>query len=93
MTFRRIATQGFAGGARRAVYELSDPIRYRGGSTCYVCADFAYTPDRGPETMVFACNAEGKVLDWTDLWAWPGDAVTDDMAVELWLEERGGDGR
>ena len=89
------------GGCRR-VYNLSKPAqtlvtqmlhkkpRRRLLVPC-VCADFETTPDRGPETMVFACTETGSIINYQDLVCMPGDHARDDEAVrslgiEVWDE-------
>lgn len=80
-------------GGYRAVYKLSDFIAFgKGESTRFVCADYAVTFDRGPETMLFPCDENGTVLDWSELWCDYCDTVGNDMAVEAFckmLEEKG----
>ena len=75
-------------GGKRAVYRLSKPIVNEHGYTSYVCADFAYTFDHGPETMLFACDENGYVTDWEDLWCDYGETVSNDAAIREWTESR-----
>lgn len=72
----------------RATYELSEEVDFNGGKTRYVLADFAYTFDHGPETMLFPCDEVGNVIDWGDLYVAYGDAVSDDSAVACFCECR-----
>lgn len=37
------------------------------GDESHIVADFAFTPDHGPETMLFRADAGGEVTDWMDL--------------------------
>lgn len=62
---------------RRRHYRLSD-----GEQDFYAVCDFAYTFDRGPETMLFLSDSNGMVTDWTDILAAPGDEVTDDSMIK-----------
>lgn len=45
--------------------KLREVIRTRTGR--YVMIDTCYTWDHGWETMVFACNERGEVIDWRSL--------------------------
>lgn len=81
------------GGCRR-VYSLSKEARpkvtemlgrrptRRHHVTC-VWADYETTPDRGPETMVFACTESGAIIDYHPLLTVPGDAAHDDRAAAM----------
>lgn len=70
----------------RRTYELVCPVTVAGvGEVRYVAADFAVTPDHGPETMLFKCNEDGVVTDWSYLWCVYHDAVSDDSAIEDFL--------
>ena len=80
-------------GGCRALYELSEEVAYDRGRTRYVIADFAYTFDHGPETMVFPCDKDGNVLSWGELWESYGDAVSDDSAVAAFCAARNLPGR
>jgi hypothetical protein len=55
----------------RSLYLLSVPFVYEKidekKTALYVICDTADTSDCGWETMVFAANKEGKVVDWHDL--------------------------
>ena len=76
-------------GGCRALYELSEEVAYSTGRTRYVIADFAYTFDHGPETMVFPSDKDGNVLNWGELWVSYGDAVSDDLAVSAFCMAMG----
>lgn len=103
---RRVATvtkhTDYPTGGCRRVYQLSKPAqtlitqklhkkpRRRLLVPC-VCADYETTPDRGPETMVFACTETGAVISYQDLACMPGDHARDNSAVEsLGIEVRDG---
>lgn len=45
---------------------LSDIVKLNGN---YYFIDSCYTMDHGYETMVFSCDSEGNVTDWSDLYA------------------------
>lgn len=67
-------------------YQLEEPqeVVNAAGRTVkveYVAADFAYTLDRGPETMLFRADEEGNVKSWTELYAVYRDGVSDDSAM------------
>ena len=76
-------------GSIHRTYEVDPPIIYeRWGSdrmlkheADFVCVDFAYTRDRGPETMVFPCDSRGRVISWSDLWCGRGDHASDGSAL------------
>ena len=44
---------------------LSDIVKFNGN---YYYVDSCYTLDHGYETMVFACDSNGNVTDWSDLY-------------------------
>ena len=44
---------------------LTDIVEVNGN---YYYVDSVYTIDHGYETMVFACDANGKVTNWCDLY-------------------------
>lgn len=67
------------------IYEIRNK---RGVIVKYLCADYAHSKfndiiDFGNlnETMVFECDKDGVVIDWTDLWFGKGDHVTDNSAI------------
>lgn len=45
--------------------KLSDVVEHKGN---YYFVDSCYTLDHGYETMIFACDANGNVTDWSDLY-------------------------
>lgn len=45
---------------------LSNIVELNGN---YYYVDSCHTLDHGYETMVFACDSEGNVTDWSDLYA------------------------
>jgi len=81
MQFKCIAKINKRNGGLRKVYEVQMPSGIE-----YFCADYAWTFDRGPETMVFRCDETGYVSDWGDLWEGPGDAVTNNQAITEYLK-------
>lgn len=81
--WRRIEVDAYADRPWRRAYELTPPFEVRGhGLVRYVVADFAVTPDHGPETMLFKADESGGVVDWGDLWCLPHDAVSDDSGID-----------
>ena len=44
---------------------LTDIVEVNGN---HYCVDSVYTIDHGYETMVFACDANGNVTNWCDLY-------------------------
>ena len=72
---------GALGGCRKTYRVFNSQESY------FVVADYAVTADRGPETMIFMGDEDGKVIDWGDLWSWPGDAVTDDYGIRDYVGE------
>ena len=59
-------------------------------------ADLSFTPDRGPECMVFRANKQFEVTDWHEVYACWFSTVTRDnlvLAVNDFLGERRYDGR
>lgn len=81
MQFKCIEKINKRTGGLRKVYEVQFP-----SGPIYYCADYEWTFDRGPETMVFHCDKTGYVHDWTDLWVDAGDAVTNDAAITDFLD-------
>lgn len=78
-------------GGHRVVYRLAEPYEYAPGEeTEYLCADYATTFDHGPETMLFPCDEDGYVLDWSDLQADPYDSTVADVVMDKWLYGREG---
>lgn len=56
-------------GKTRILYKLSEPFEYEDGYICnYVVEDFAWTVDRGPETMLFPADEDGNIIDFGELW-------------------------
>ena len=76
-------------GRVRKIYSLSPEIKYPGlkRRLAFVCADYANTFDRGPETMLFHCDSGGMVLNWAGLGCWSGNKVSDDSAIEEFVEK------
>ena len=46
--------------------KLSDVVEHKGN---YYYIDSCYTLDHGYETMVFACDVNGNIFDWTELYS------------------------
>lgn len=59
------ALQGFTGDAR--LYELDEPIEYRDGTTKFVAVSQTHAMFSGPETYIFASDADGEVISWGEL--------------------------
>jgi hypothetical protein len=60
--------EGFAGDAR--LYRLSACVKYGYGKVVeadHIVVSAAIVQYSGPETYIFAADAEGKILDWTEL--------------------------
>jgi hypothetical protein len=55
----------------KEIYFLETPYRYNyfGEPRCvdFIYVSAADTFDHGPETMIFECDEQGHVLDWSDL--------------------------
>ena len=81
MQFKCIKKINKRTGGLRRVYLVQFPSGPK-----YYCADYEWTFDRGPETMLFECDDTGYVSDWLDLWVEPGDAVTNDRAITDYLK-------
>ena len=45
---------------------LTDVVEHKGN---HYCVDSRYTMDHGYETMIFACDSNGNVTSWSDLYA------------------------
>ena len=45
--------------------KLSDVVEHKGN---YYFVDSCYTLDHGYETMIFTCDANGNVTNWSDLY-------------------------
>ena len=67
---------------RRRHYRLSNGEAY-----FYVVADFAYTFDHGPETMIFDSDSLGNIWNWSDILMLADDAVTDDSAIMMYVDD------
>lgn len=50
---------------KRESTKLSDVVEHKGN---YYFVDSCYTLDHGYETMIFACDENGNVTDWGDLY-------------------------
>ena len=50
-----------------ALYRLSEPVAYDGGTTDYVVVSAAIAPDKGRETFIFLADAAGGAVDWGEL--------------------------
>ena len=50
-----------------ALYRLSEPVAYDGGTTGHVVVSAAITPDKGRETFLFPADDAGRVLAWGEL--------------------------
>ena len=56
------------------LYKLSDPLKFGGdyegdpqGETSFIAVSAANAMFSGPETYIFPCDENGKVIDWGEL--------------------------
>lgn len=54
--------------AKQRVYRLSEPLtNYDGQEYEHVVVSAVVVPYSGPETYIFGSDAEGEILNWTEL--------------------------
>ena len=83
LPYPEIKTHGSNGYRRlyKLIFSCNDPI------VKYVVADYSWTPDHGPETMVFESDDTGYVTDWADLWTGYDEYVRNDYAIQEFMKE------